>query len=234
LEIDAVQSDPPDPSLNVGLSTQVSLQYVQDTDVSSVQDFEVPGPHSPAPLVDRPGFNSQLSLQYVRDTDVSSVQDFDVPEEILFVHSESDSDEELQSGSEQEWESDTANENKSYKELLSDLAQKWLVTELTHNVSKTASNEFWALAKQCFSDLFAAKVAEGVRKRVPSFKYLRRKMQDDNLPDIEMEIGYTDKATGEITIVTDLKKTPLSKFPAHLFAKTHEKCSIKVKTRRTY
>jgi hypothetical protein len=150
--------------------------------------------------------------------------DFEVPPEVLFVDSANDdsssTDLSEQEGSESEYQ--------AYKELLEKLSHEWLITELNHNVSKTASNEFWNVARKYFHILFEAKKAEGIRKNVPGFKYLRRRIQQDKLPDISLEFGFSNKETGEITLVSDQTTTPLSRFPPHLFTKTHEKCTLKV------
>ena len=98
--------------------------------------------------------------------------------------------------------------------------------EISHRVSKTASNAFWKLAHKWFHRLFTAKKQQLLKKKVPQFAHLRRKMYAA-LPKIHLEIGYVHKETGELTVI-HTSVTPRSKFPPDKYQKVYEIASVNV------
>ena len=114
-----------------------------------------------------------------------------------------------------------------YFHLLQTLSQKWLDVELTHNVSKSASNAFWNLAKTHFHSLFIQKQVQGISKKTPMFTHLRNKLYDSHCLPVNMEFGYVHKRSGQLSFVTS-EKTPLSRFPTSTYKKVFEVASLKV------
>ena len=114
-------------------------------------------------------------------------------------------------------------ENEDYDSILKTLKSDWLVIESNHNVSKVASDLFWRKAMIHFPKL---KSAPG-NKRTPQFKSIRRKMHEDLLPKISLEIGYKNRVTGEIEVVKDTC-TPLKRFSPSRYEKLFEIGTIKV------
>ena len=115
----------------------------------------------------------------------------------------------------------------SYEDCLQDLSQKWLLIELAHRTSKTASDEFWLLAREAFSKLHRAKLDDMVYKPIPQFTSQRKKLYNNHVPTIHMEIGYLNKETNE-TVVVFGDKTPVSRFNPQRFQKIYEVASVEV------
>ena len=111
-----------------------------------------------------------------------------------------------------------------YSTILEKLKSKWLLTEINHSVSKTASDAFWKIGLLFFNELHAA---PGRRKKTPQFKTVRRQMYRNLVPEIELEIGYRHKVSGEITVVKD-SITPMKRFSTATFEKIYEIGTVKV------
>lgn len=108
-------------------------------------------------------------------------------------------------------------EEETYIDLLENLKSQWLLTEVHHCVSKTASEAFWKLCVLQFPKLYNA-IGQ---KKPPLFQSIRRQMYNDLLPKIELQIGYRNKASGEIIVVNDTV-TPIKRFPSDKFDKLYE------------
>lgn len=121
-----------------------------------------------------------------------------------------------------------------YDTILKHLSKKWLEVERTHNVSKTCSDAFWELGKEWFHKLFTTKANQNVRRKTPSFVHIRRRLYDDHVPPVKMQIAYKHKDSGELTVLEDSLVTPKSKFPAHEYHKMWEIAHIEVKNFFTY
>ena len=115
-----------------------------------------------------------------------------------------------------------------YSDMMQKLSENWLLIELTHRVSKTATNSFWQLAKSHFHEMFKMKEEENVKRKVPLFSQMRRVLHQKHVPEISLEIGYQHRETGEITIVQDTRHTPTSTYPPHLYQKLYEQATVKV------
>lgn len=112
-----------------------------------------------------------------------------------------------------------------YDSILTDFKSQWLLAEIEHSVSKTATDLFWRLASFYFPKLESA-VAE--RKKKPAqFKTIRRQMYEDLLPRIELQIGYKNKASGE-TFIVNGTVTPLKNYPNSEWDKLFEIAFVKV------
>ena len=117
-------------------------------------------------------------------------------------------------------------ENEDYRDILSDLSEEWLLTEVSHHVSKEASNSMWKIANDLFHRMYTAKANEG--RKIPQFCHLRRKLYEDKVPKIKMEFAYQSKDDGSVTVVEDVSTTPLARFPPSTHRKLYEIASVDV------
>lgn len=116
-------------------------------------------------------------------------------------------------------------EGENYLRILSDLSEQWLITEVSHRVSKQASSMFWKLANDMFNPLYLAKGDLG--RKIPQFDCLRKKLYDENTPTVHMEIAYESKETGEVTVV-EASSTPVSRFPPSTHRRLYEIAWVEV------
>lgn len=114
-----------------------------------------------------------------------------------------------------------------YFELLKELSKDWLMVEIDHNVSKTATDCFWELACKKMHQLMDTKKRNGVKRKTPQFQQIR-KILNEKVPDVNMEIGFIDKVSGELHIERNLEHTPLRQYPPSQFRKAYEIATIKV------
>lgn len=114
-----------------------------------------------------------------------------------------------------------------YNELLTKLVEKWLVMEVKHRTSKCASEDFWDLAKDFFPKIARARIQEMVYKPIPKLRSQRNKTNDDNVPDINLEIGFSKKDNEEVTIVNE-DTTPLKRFHPEQYNKLFEVATVQV------
>ena len=75
--------------------------------------------------------------------------------------------------------------------------------------------------------LYDAKKREEVRKRVPQFTHLRRTINSQSVPPINMQIGFQNRETGDVKVVNS-DVTPSSQFPRSTHKKVFEIASVKV------
>ena len=122
------------------------------------------------------------------------------------------------------------NEVEDYQTMLHKMSKEWLELELTHRVSKTASDAFWNFGKEWFPKLFKTKTIQKVRRKTPGFTHLRRRMYDQYVPNVKMEFGFKHKETGAITVVKDVSVAPVSRFPRHEYEKLWEIAKVEVNT----
>ena len=100
------------------------------------------------------------------------------------------------------WEGNEGeDEENHYYSLLQALSEKWLVVELNHTVSKTASNAFWRIATSLVPILFETKKRLGISRKTPQFVHLRRKLHKQFLPTIHHTTAYQDKDSLDIVEV---------------------------------
>ena len=109
-------------------------------------------------------------------------------------------------------------------------SKEWHKVELTHHVSKAATDAFWKLGKEWFHNLLETKSIQGVRRKTPDFVHLRRGLLNDYVPPVHLEIGYQHKQTGEITVIEDTLVTPRNRFPCHEYDKVWEIANVEVIT----
>lgn len=114
-----------------------------------------------------------------------------------------------------------------YAELLKDLSRKWLDLEVHHCTSKSASEDFWELAKKAFPKLHKAKIDAMIFQDIPKFNNQRLKLYKNNVPPINLKNAYLNKATKEIVVVEG-KKNPVSQFDPRQFEKIYEVATVEV------
>ena len=102
-----------------------------------------------------------------------------------------------------------------------------MLLEIHHHCSKSATNDFWQLAKEAFPRLHRAKINEMVPQNIPKFPYQREKLQKAKVPKINLKIGYLNKETNE-EVVVEGDKTPVSRFNPQLFQKQYEVATVEV------
>ena len=152
-------------------------------------------------------------------------QDEDEDEEDKEEEDEEEEDEE----EEDEEEDEDFNEADGYETLIEKLSRKWLEAELDHTVSKVASNALWRIASSYFPRITQARNLENITRKLPQFNHIRRKMYDENTPEVRLKIGYRNRETKEMTVVEDTV-TPKSRFPPNEFEKLFEIATVKVGT----
>ena len=114
----------------------------------------------------------------------------------------------------------------NYSVILEHLKSQWVLTESIHCVSKTASEQFWKIALMNFTKIANSDGIEMERK-IPQFKTIRRQILQDTLPPIHLQIGYKNKASGEIVVVNDTV-TPMKNYPTSRYEKLYEIGTVKV------
>ena len=115
-----------------------------------------------------------------------------------------------------------------FHDFQKDLAEKWVLLEISHRVSKTASNELWRLANSGFKKLFELKKQQKVVKKVPQFAQLRRCLYRDNVPPVSLEVAYRNKETDQVVVLKNLEKDPpVSQYPPDKFTKLYESATVK-------
>lgn len=62
---------------------------------------------------------------------------------------------------------------------------------------------------------------EGGRK-IPQISHLRDKMYETKVPPVKMEIGFQNKASGEVTVLEDVHSSPVSRFPPSTYKCLYE------------
>ena len=122
-------------------------------------------------------------------------------------------------------EEDIDEEEEDYATVLEKLKSQWLLTEIHHSVSKTASEEFWRVSLEYFHKLESSR---GRKKKTSQFKSIRRHMHHNLIPQIDLEIACKNRTTGQITFVKDTV-TPLKRFSPSQYEKLYEIGSVKVK-----
>ena len=114
--------------------------------------------------------------------------------------------------------------------MLQNLSKKWLVTQLTHEVSAAATNSFWQLSTELFQQLFEAKARDDVSKNIPGFIHLRRKLYKDSSlsPKIYMKFVFLNKTTNAIETV-HCERSPSRQYSKANYIKLYEEAHVKVR-----
>ena len=115
----------------------------------------------------------------------------------------------------------------SFKYILSKFSEEWIMNENDHQVSKAGSSGFWNVATKWMTKLSSAFEREK-KKKFPKFAHIRKKLVKNYVPPIALKTGYVNKETNELTITTDMEKTPVKDFPADRYEKVFEIANVKV------
>ena len=122
---------------------------------------------------------------------------------------------------------DEDNESEQQNDLndpLEQFAKEWMIIEMSHNVSKSASDEFWKAAHKYITANYSK-----TKCKNQSFTHLRRNLMQKYCPEISLDLSYKHKQTGEIYIEKDVREISHEKFRKPEFEPLHEIASIKVK-----
>ena len=86
--------------------------------------------------------------------------------------------------------------------IMEEVAKQWLGIEMSHDVSKAASDLFWEAAKSMVKML-------GVNPenpKIPTFTHIRRKLMEQYSPEISLDVAYKHQETQEIILLSDVRK----------------------------
>lgn len=106
-------------------------------------------------------------------------------------------------------------------------AEEWMATEINHHVSQTASEAFWKIANANFGPIYDKKREENIKRKIPQFCQLRRRLNDQKLPPIHVETAFKNKETGAVSIVNNNGNTGQN-FPRHTHTKLYEQATVNV------
>ena len=104
------------------------------------------------------------------------------------------------------------------------LAREWLIIEMSHNVSKRASDKFWKAAQRYISNQFTKE-----QSRNESFTHIRRQLRKKYCPEVSLDLAYKHIKTGEICMKTDVQKIT-SKFRKPEYEPLYEIASVQVRS----
>ena len=113
----------------------------------------------------------------------------------------------------------------TYGDLLNQLSEKWLLVQLTHDVSATATNSFWDAAMKLLPDLLQQKETTDARKKIPGFIHLRNKQFKEKCPEVHVKHVYLNKGTQEIVISNNNAD---QNYPKSHYKKLYEEAHVKV------
>ena len=111
--------------------------------------------------------------------------------------------------------------------ILDMFSSDWLLTEITHKVSKTGSNKLWDTAMKYIPMLIEAVAEEHYTRKIPKFSHLRRLLYTRHVPRITMSFGFLNRETGELKLETGTE-TPLRKFPPAQYKRVYEYASVDI------
>lgn len=114
-----------------------------------------------------------------------------------------------------------------YHEMLKEVAEKWLLVQLTHRVSISASNSFWEFAVNSIPKLSQCKNDRSIKKAIPGYIHLRRKMYKEQCPKVHMKFVYLNKNTEAIEIV-HTNTNPAKQYNRINYVKLYEEAHFEV------
>lgn len=116
----------------------------------------------------------------------------------------------------------------NYSTVLTKFAEKWLLTQQTHNVSATATEKFWDIALKFLPELVEHKARDSITKKTPAFTQERKKLYKNLCPEVKMFFGFKHKSTGVIETV-ECTSTPNMTFQRNPeYIKVFEEAQIQV------
>ena len=107
------------------------------------------------------------------------------------------------------------------------MSEKWMLAQMKHHVSAEAANAFWDLAFK-----YVQPCLQQRQKRIPKFVQQRRKLIEDNCPEVHMEFTYRNKITGQIVKYKG-KTAPVKMYETNSnYEKLYEMAYVKVKAKK--
>ena len=120
-------------------------------------------------------------------------------------------------------------QNDNEEDYLETLSKQWMLAQMKHQASAEAANSFWDLAFKSIPN-----VLEQRNKKVPRFVQQRRKLMENNCPDVQMEYCFRNKQNGEI-IHYKGTTAPIKRFgDTQKFDKLYEMAYVKVNLLTVY
>ena len=119
---------------------------------------------------DESGMSAEIAVPLLDDPDANDQDQPEVDEDQSDEQSEngepSDDPDDPDPDPDGSWNgSDEDDHDQGYYSMLQDIAEKWMLVELNHTVSKAASNAFWDIATSLVPTLFQTKQALGVTRK---------------------------------------------------------------------
>ena len=113
-------------------------------------------------------------------------------------------------------------------DLFQSFSKQWLHAQLSHHVSLSATNSFWALSMKYVPKLIAMKEQENIKKKVPQFVQVRKNIYKEISPDIHMTFAYLNIDDASIVHVNE-EYTPLRDYQRNpTYQKLYEEAHIEV------
>ena len=109
--------------------------------------------------------------------------------------------------------------------LVEELVKEWLLIELTHNVSKHATDSFWKIALKYFPKLNEY-ISQG--NKILQFQQLRKKLYSSYAPDVTMCVTFQNRETNTLHELQEVVSIPKTRFPPNQFKKLYETAKVKV------
>ena len=160
-----------------------------------------------------------------KDDNEEDGQYFYVADGNLDVDSTADPDEYFNISSDNE--SQEEEDKTSYQYLLAHFAEEWMLNEVNHKVSKSASSDFWNVAAKWMFSISSAFNNEK-KNKFPKFGHIRKKLKKQYVPRISLDTAFINKETKELTIAEDTERIPVKDFPPDKFEKVFEIASVQV------
>ena len=176
-------------------------------------------------VLDNASFGSPVDLDDL-DVDNGSPHLDDVLEVGQEARIEDDEVSENDSWEGSETEEEEQQEQNAYFKLLQGIAEKWILVEMNHTVSKAASNEFWKIATSLIPHLFTTKSQLKITRKTPQFIHLRRKLYKQFLPKIHRTTAYQEDGSDDIVEVPEDRQADFILTDSH--HKIYETASVKV------
>ena len=115
----------------------------------------------------------------------------------------------------------------NYFQVLRSMSKKWMDVQINHDVSECATNSFWQLAFDMIPIILGIKERCNIKKEVPGFIHIRRKLKEEKCPDIHMKFVYLNRSTNSVEEV-QCRKAPVKEYPKANYIKLYEEAHIKV------
>ena len=116
-------------------------------------------------------------------------------------------------------------EGHDFSRIVEEFVKEWLLVELTHNVSKTATDTFWRLALKYIPQL-QDYITQG--NKILQFQQLRKKLYSTYAPDVSMCVTFQNHTTHATHELQNIISIPKTRFPQNEFKRLLETAKVKV------